>query len=188
MLPLLKAGLALFSLLELISSRPLMTTSPRLKLSEITHRIQQLNSGVQVPCNDTRVAQVAFTDRKLSEQELLCQAATALTKVTKCKKDYEPFIVNLQSLHGKKHGPHSLGLPTGLLEPVFISHGASLCGKRGIVPARSGHPGPWGGHTTGHSQNCSLSHENEIYLRNFLPELGNFTQGMYRRLAASAAQ
>lgn len=38
---------------------------------------------------------------QLSEQELLCQAATALTKVTRCKKDYEPFIVNLQSLHGK---------------------------------------------------------------------------------------
>ncbi|KGL86966.1 hypothetical protein N301_09245 [Charadrius vociferus] len=138
MLPSLKAAFALLSLLELISSRPLTTTSPKRKLSEITHRIQQLNSGVQVPCNDTRVAQVAFTDRKLSEQELLCQAATALTKVTRCKKDYEPFIVNLQSLHGK--------------------------------------------------MNCSLSNENEIYLRNFLPELGNFTQGMYRRLATSAAQ
>ncbi|KAF1445100.1 hypothetical protein FQV07_0001765, partial [Pygoscelis papua] len=138
MLPSLKAAFALLSLLELISSRPLMTTSPKLKLSEITHRIQQLNAGVQVPCNDTRVAQVAFTDRKLSEQELLCQAAMALTKVTRCKKDYEPFIINLQSLHGK--------------------------------------------------MNCSLSNENEIYLRNFLPELGNFTQGMYRRLARSAAQ
>ncbi|XP_010171469.1 interleukin-4, partial [Antrostomus carolinensis] len=33
---------------------------------------------------------------------------------------------------------------------------------------------------------CSLSNENEIYLRNFLPELGNFTQGMYRRLARKA--
>ncbi|KAM9226582.1 uncharacterized protein RG961_007014 [Leptosomus discolor] len=138
MLRLLKAAFALFSLLQLIYSRPLTTTSPRLKLSEITHRIQQLNSGVQVPCNDTRVAQVAFTDRKLSEQELLCQAATALMKVTKCKKDYEPFIINLQSLH--------------------------------------------------HKTTCSLSNENEIYLRNFLPELGNFTQGMYRRLATSAAQ
>ncbi|CAM9485199.1 unnamed protein product [Bubo scandiacus] len=138
MLPSLKAALALLSLLQLISSRPLTTTSPKLKLSEITHRIQQLNSGVQVPCNDTRVAQVAFTDRKLSEQELLCQAATALTKVKKCKKDYEPFIVNLKSLHGQ---------------------------------------------TT-----CSLSNENEIYLRNFLPELGNFTQGMYRRLAVLATQ
>ncbi|KAM6251634.1 uncharacterized protein LJ264_009384 [Porphyrio hochstetteri] len=138
MLPVLKAALTLLSLLQLISGRPPMTTSPKLKLSEITHRIQQLNSGVQVPCNDTRVAQVVFTDRKLSEQELLCQAATALTKVTRCRKDYEPFIINLQSLHGKT--------------------------------------------------NCSLSNENEIYLRNFLPELGNFTQGMYRRLAKSAAQ
>uniref|UniRef100_A0A663MPP3 Interleukin-4 n=1 Tax=Athene cunicularia TaxID=194338 RepID=A0A663MPP3_ATHCN len=138
MLPSLKAALALLSLLQLISSRPLTTTSPKLKLSEITHRIQQLNSGVQVPCNDTRVAQVTFTDRKLTEQELLCQAATALAKVEKCKKDYQPFIINLQSLHGQR--------------------------------------------------NCSLSNENEIYLRNFLPELGNFTQGMYRRLAVLAAQ
>ncbi|KFV05705.1 hypothetical protein N339_08462 [Pterocles gutturalis] len=126
MLPTLKAALALLSLLQLVSSKPLVTTSPRHKLSEITHRIQQLNSGAQVPCNDTRVAQVPFTDHKLSEQELLCQAATALARVTRCRKDYEPF--------------------------------------------------------------CSLSNENEIYLRNFLPELGNFTQGLYRRLAAGAAQ
>ncbi|KAM9289507.1 uncharacterized protein RDI95_005066 [Morus bassanus] len=137
MLPLLKAAFALLSLVELISSRSLTTTSPGRKLSEITLLIQQLNSGVQVPCNDTRVAQVAFTDRKLSEQELLCQAATVLMKVTRCKKDYEPFIINLQSLHG--------------------------------------------------NTNCSLRNENEIYLRNFLPELGNFTQGMYRRLATLAA-
>uniref|UniRef100_A0A663MS27 Interleukin-4 n=1 Tax=Athene cunicularia TaxID=194338 RepID=A0A663MS27_ATHCN len=75
---------------------------------------------------------------QLTEQELLCQAATALAKVEKCKKDYQPFIINLQSLHGQR--------------------------------------------------NCSLSNENEIYLRNFLPELGNFTQGMYRRLAVLAAQ
>ncbi|KAM6116183.1 uncharacterized protein FYW35_006813 [Pterocles gutturalis] len=138
MLPTLKAALALLSLLQLVSSKPLVTTSPRHKLSEITHRIQQLNSGAQVPCNDTRVAQVPFTDHKLSEQELLCQAATALARVTRCRKDYEPFVTNLQSLHG----------PTS----------------------------------------CSLSNENEIYLRNFLPELGNFTQGLYRRLAAGAAQ
>ncbi|KAM7101304.1 uncharacterized protein J5F26_008843 [Ciconia maguari] len=138
MLPSLKAAFALLSLLQLISSRPLMTTSPKVKLSEITKLIKQLNSGVQVPCNDSRVAQVAFTDRKLSEQELLCQAATALTKVTRCKNNYEPFIVNLQSLHG--------------------------------------------------NTNCSLSNDNEIYLRNFLPALGNFTQGIYRRLAMSAAQ
>lgn len=48
MLPSLQAALALLSLLQLGSPRPLMTTSPHLKLSEITHRIQQLNSGVQV--------------------------------------------------------------------------------------------------------------------------------------------
>ncbi|KFP32742.1 hypothetical protein N325_04243, partial [Colius striatus] len=137
MFPSLKAAFALLSLLELACPVPLVTTPAKLKLSEITHRIQQLNSGVQVPCNDTRVAQVAFTDRKLSEQELLCQAAMALTKITRCKKDYEPLIINLQKLHSKR--------------------------------------------------NCSLSNENEIYLRNFLPELGNFTQGMYRRLATRAA-
>ncbi|KFP90499.1 hypothetical protein N311_05183, partial [Apaloderma vittatum] len=99
MLPSLKAAFALLSLIELISSIPLNTKT---KLSEITHRIQHLNSGVQVPCNDTRVAQVPFTDRKLSDHELLCRAATALTKVPKCKKDYEPLIINLQSLHGKR--------------------------------------------------------------------------------------
>lgn len=48
MLPSLKAAFALLSLLQLVSSRPPMTTSPKLKLSEITHRIQRLNSGVQV--------------------------------------------------------------------------------------------------------------------------------------------
>ncbi|KFW66200.1 hypothetical protein AS28_08217 [Pygoscelis adeliae] len=140
MLPSLKAAFALLSLLELISSRPLMTTSPKLKLSEITHRIQQLNAGVQVPCNDTRVAQVAFTDRKV-------------------KDDGE----------------------IGLIKPVFVTlHGArpehcrsEQCCR--IICLRG-------------KRNCSLSNENEIYLRNFLPELGNFTQGMYRRLARSAAQ
>nr|XP_009677675.1 PREDICTED: uncharacterized protein LOC104147029 [Struthio camelus australis] len=97
----LKTLLALFYLIDLISSRPPATTSPKLKLSEITQRIQQFSSGAQIPCNDTRVAQVVFTDRKRSEQELLCQAAKALLRVTKCKKDYEPFIANLQSLHGR---------------------------------------------------------------------------------------
>lgn len=48
MLPPLKAALALLSLLQLGSSRPPMTMSPHLKLSEITQRIQQLNSGAQV--------------------------------------------------------------------------------------------------------------------------------------------
>uniref|UniRef100_A0A8C3CDB4 Lymphocyte stimulatory factor 1 n=1 Tax=Cairina moschata TaxID=8855 RepID=A0A8C3CDB4_CAIMO len=119
----LKAAFALLYLAELISSRPLTTTSStasRLKLSEITHRIQQLNTGVQ-----------------LSEHDLLCQAATALAKVTRCKNDYEPLIINLKSLHGKA--------------------------------------------------GCSLSTDNEIYLRNFLPELGNFTQALYRRLSTTAA-
>ncbi|KFW79976.1 hypothetical protein N305_08709 [Manacus vitellinus] len=37
-------------------------------------------------------------------------------------------------------------------------------------------------------QNCHLSNDTEIYLRHFLPALGNFTQGMYRRPRASAAQ
>uniref|UniRef100_A0A8B9VIP3 Interleukin-4 n=1 Tax=Anas zonorhyncha TaxID=75864 RepID=A0A8B9VIP3_9AVES len=75
--------------------------------------------------------------RQLSEHDLLCQAATALAKVTRCKNDYEPLIINLKSLHGKA--------------------------------------------------GCSLSTDNEIYLRNFLPELGNFTQALYRRLATTAA-
>lgn len=35
----------------------------------------------------------------------------ALTKVTRCKKDYEPFIINLQSLHGKTVS-RSCSLPT----------------------------------------------------------------------------
>uniref|UniRef100_G1N9Y5 Interleukin-4 n=1 Tax=Meleagris gallopavo TaxID=9103 RepID=G1N9Y5_MELGA len=133
----LKAALALLCLAELIASTPLPTSSmPKMKLSDITRSIQQLNKGEQVPCNDTRVAQVAFTDRKLSEQELLCQAATVLTKVTRCKKDYEPLITSLQSLHGQ--------------------------------------------------MSCQLSTDNEIYLRNFLPTLGNFTQALYRRNTATA--
>ena len=48
MLPSLKAAFTLLSLLELISSRPLTPDSTKLQLSEITHRIQQLNSGAQV--------------------------------------------------------------------------------------------------------------------------------------------
>ncbi|KFU92302.1 hypothetical protein M959_03909, partial [Chaetura pelagica] len=139
MVPTLKVAFALLSLLQLSAPSPVTTASPKLKLSEITHLVQKLNSGVQVPCNDTRVAQVAFTDRKVkdAEQELLCQAATTLAKVTRCRTTYQPLITNLKSLHGR---------------------------------------------TT-----CSLSNENEIYLRHFLPQLGNFTQGMYRRLATSAA-
>uniref|UniRef100_A0A674G6W7 Interleukin-4 n=1 Tax=Taeniopygia guttata TaxID=59729 RepID=A0A674G6W7_TAEGU len=78
-----------------------------------------------------RVAQVP-------DQELLCQADVALTKVTRCRETYEPLIINLKRLHGKK--------------------------------------------------NCFLSDENEIYLRHFLPALGNFTQGLYRRRGSSAAQ
>ncbi|XP_015731030.1 interleukin-4 isoform X1 [Coturnix japonica] len=133
----LKAALVLLCLAELVASTPLVTSSSQLKLSDITQGIQQLNKGAQVPCNDTRVAQVAFKDRKLSEHELLCQAATVLAKVTRCKKDYEPLITNLQSLHGMT--------------------------------------------------SCSLNTDNEIYLRNFLPALGNYTQALYRRISATAA-
>uniref|UniRef100_A0A8C6YS35 Lymphocyte stimulatory factor 1 n=1 Tax=Nothoprocta perdicaria TaxID=30464 RepID=A0A8C6YS35_NOTPE len=125
---------ALLCLVDAIRSRPPAATAPLKTLSEITQLVQQFNARPQIPCNDSRVAQLVFTDRKLSEQELLCQASTALSKVTKCKTDYKPLITNLQSLHSKT-----------------VSGG-------------------------------------EIYLRNLLPELGNFTQGMYRRLAARAAE
>ncbi|NXW62902.1 IL4 protein, partial [Eurystomus gularis] len=138
MLPSLKAAFVLLSLLQLVSPKPVKVAYFKQDLQEIIHHIRQLNSRPQVPCNDTRVAQVAFTDQKLPEKELLCQAATALRKVTKCKTDYQGIIINLQSLHRE---------------------------------------------TT-----CSLSNEDEIYLRDFLPELGNFTQGLNRHLARSAAQ
>jgi len=36
-------------------------------------------------------------------------------------------------------------------------------------------------------QNCPPSTDNEIYLRNFLPALGNYTQALYRRISATAA-
>ncbi|KAI1234052.1 hypothetical protein IHE44_0003762 [Lamprotornis superbus] len=137
MLPSLKTAFTLLSLLQLISSRA-VTPSPQQILKEVILLIQQLNSGVQVPCNDTRVAQVAFTDQQLTDEKLLCQADMALTKVTRCKETYEPLITNLKRLHGKK--------------------------------------------------NCFLSDENEVYLRHFLPALGNFTQGMYRRRGSSATQ
>ncbi|NP_001007086.1 interleukin-13 isoform 1 precursor [Gallus gallus] len=133
----LKAALALLCLAELVASTPLAMNLSKLKLSDITQGIQKLNRGVQVPCNDTRVAQVAFKDRKLSEQELLCQAATVLDNMTDCKKDYEPLITSLKSLHGMT--------------------------------------------------NCPPSTDNEIYLRNFLPALGNYTQALYRRISATAA-
>ncbi|XP_015731031.1 uncharacterized protein LOC107320070 isoform X2 [Coturnix japonica] len=116
----LKAALVLLCLAELVASTPLVTSSSQLKLSDITQGIQQLNKGAQ-----------------LSEHELLCQAATVLAKVTRCKKDYEPLITNLQSLHGMT--------------------------------------------------SCSLNTDNEIYLRNFLPALGNYTQALYRRISATAA-
>ncbi|KAL9836458.1 uncharacterized protein GJ701_011231 [Geothlypis trichas] len=127
MLPPLKAALTLLSLLQLISAAP---SHLQQTLKEVTQWIR-FNSGPQVPCNDTRVAQVPFTDPKLPEQDLLCQAEAALTKVTRCKDTYEPLISNLKLLHNK--------------------------------------------------ENCSLSDDNEIYLRHFLPALGNFTQGMFRR-------
>ncbi|RLW02856.1 hypothetical protein DV515_00006963 [Chloebia gouldiae] len=183
MLPSLKTAFTLLSLIQLVSSRP-MAPSPQKILKEVILLIQQLNSGVQVnaatplsfallsdlviddddddddddvlqcprpatglpqglvpiwvPCNDTRVAQVAFMDKEVPDQELLCQADVALTKVTRCREIYEPLVVNLKRLHGKK--------------------------------------------------NCFLSDESEIYLRHFLPALGNFTQGMYRRRGSWAAQ
>uniref|UniRef100_A0A8C0UU87 Interleukin-4 n=1 Tax=Cyanistes caeruleus TaxID=156563 RepID=A0A8C0UU87_CYACU len=137
MLPSLKTAFTLLSLIQLISSRA-VTPSPQQTLKEVILLIQQLNSGAQVPCNDTRVAQVAFTDRKLPDQELLCQADMALTRVTSCKETYEPLITNLKRLHGKKK--------------------------------------------------CFLRDENEIYLRHFLPALGNFTQGMYRHRGSLATQ
>ncbi|NP_001182720.2 interleukin-13 isoform 2 precursor [Gallus gallus] len=116
----LKAALALLCLAELVASTPLAMNLSKLKLSDITQGIQKLNRGVQ-----------------LSEQELLCQAATVLDNMTDCKKDYEPLITSLKSLHGMT--------------------------------------------------NCPPSTDNEIYLRNFLPALGNYTQALYRRISATAA-
>uniref|UniRef100_A0A8C3RFS5 Interleukin-4 n=1 Tax=Cyanoderma ruficeps TaxID=181631 RepID=A0A8C3RFS5_9PASS len=137
MLPSLKTAFTLLSILQLVSSRAVNPPSQQM-LKEVIRLIQQHLSGVQVPCNDTRVAQVAFTDQKMQDQELLCQADLVLTKVTRCKESYEPLVTNLKRLHDKK--------------------------------------------------NCTLSDENEIYLRHFLPALGNFTQGLYRRGGLPAAQ
>ncbi|KAJ7426941.1 interleukin-4-like protein [Willisornis vidua] len=100
MVPSLKALVALLSLLQLISSTS-VTHLHTQTLKEIIHQVRQLNSGVQVPCNDTRVAQVDFMDPKPSKQELLCQAAKALTSVTRCRKDYEPLVSNLRRLQGR---------------------------------------------------------------------------------------
>uniref|UniRef100_A0A8C9UEE6 Interleukin-4 n=1 Tax=Serinus canaria TaxID=9135 RepID=A0A8C9UEE6_SERCA len=118
MLPSLKAALTLLSLLQLVSCRAVAPSHQQI-LKEVILLIQQLNSGVQLP-----------------EQELLCQADMALTKVTRCKETYEPLIINLKRLHGKKK--------------------------------------------------CVLSDDSEIYLRHFLPALGNFTQGMFRRRGSAA--
>uniref|UniRef100_A0A8C0UXK6 Interleukin-4 n=1 Tax=Cyanistes caeruleus TaxID=156563 RepID=A0A8C0UXK6_CYACU len=120
MLPSLKTAFTLLSLIQLISSRA-VTPSPQQTLKEVILLIQQLNSGAQLP-----------------DQELLCQADMALTRVTSCKETYEPLITNLKRLHGKKK--------------------------------------------------CFLRDENEIYLRHFLPALGNFTQGMYRHRGSLATQ
>ncbi|NXS51828.1 IL4 protein, partial [Brachypteracias leptosomus] len=136
MVPSMKAAFLLLSLLQLIASKPLKVTHVKQELQEIIHSIHQLNA--QVPCNDTRVAQIPFMDQNVPEKKLLCQAAMALEKVTKCKAEYEGIIINLRSLH--------------------------------------------------HNTNCSLKIEDEIYLRDFLPELGNFTQGLNRHLARSSAQ
>uniref|UniRef100_A0A8C5U0D9 Interleukin-4 n=1 Tax=Malurus cyaneus samueli TaxID=2593467 RepID=A0A8C5U0D9_9PASS len=136
MLPSLKVAFTLLSLLQLVSSRA-VTPSPHLILKEVILLVQQLTSRVQVPCNDTRVAQVAFMDRELQNEELLCQARKALSEVAGCKEAYEPLVSSLRRLQGRK--------------------------------------------------NCKLS-DNEIYLRHFLPALGNFTQAMFRRRGAPAAQ
>ncbi|XP_021265802.1 interleukin-4-like [Numida meleagris] len=130
----LKAALALLCLAELVAS----TSPPKRNLSEIIQKIQRFNQGEQIPCNDTRVAEVAFSDPKLSKHELLCQAATVLSKVTRCKENYDPIIDNLQSLHDKK--------------------------------------------------SCSLSTDNEIYLRNFLPALGNYTQNLFRQIPTTTTK
>lgn len=45
---------------------------------------------------------IPFCVPQLPDQELLCQADMALTKVTRCKEVYEPLITNLKRLHGKK--------------------------------------------------------------------------------------
>ncbi|TRZ22131.1 hypothetical protein HGM15179_005035 [Zosterops borbonicus] len=141
MLPSLKAAFTLLSLLQLISSVPVTprpTLQPQKILKEVIHLIQKDFSGVQVPCNDTRVAQVPFTDQKMQDQELLCQAVLALKTVTRCKDKYEPLITNLNRLHDRKR--------------------------------------------------CHPKNENEIYLRHFLPALGNFTQGLFRRRGLSLKQ
>uniref|UniRef100_A0A452IZK4 Interleukin-4 n=1 Tax=Gopherus agassizii TaxID=38772 RepID=A0A452IZK4_9SAUR len=105
---LLKATLALFCLIDHISSRPMISTA--IKSSQ-----QESSMREMVP-----------------ESEKLCQASEALKSVTKCKEDYEPILSNLLSLHERN--------------------------------------------------NCSMENGDEIYLRNFLPQLGNYTQGLIRNL------
>lgn len=72
MLPSLKAAFALLSLLELISSSPLTTISPKVKLSEITHRIQQLNSGVQVNAATPPGVSLLADQRDITDDVLWC--------------------------------------------------------------------------------------------------------------------
>uniref|UniRef100_A0A8C5J389 Uncharacterized protein n=1 Tax=Junco hyemalis TaxID=40217 RepID=A0A8C5J389_JUNHY len=130
MLPTLKAAFTLLSLLQLVSGTPVTSSHLQQALKEITTRIQALNSEAQVPCNDTRVAQVPFTDPKLPEQELLCQAQVALTKVTMCKKIYEPLISNLKLLHGKKVSRGCCSSP-----PCAVPHSSAprcLCPTLGL--------------------------------------------------------
>ncbi|CAM4588321.1 unnamed protein product [Lepidochelys olivacea] len=120
-----------------ISSRPMISTSIKsarqeTSMKEMVKRITNLSSGAQIPCNNTRVMRVKFTDPKVPESEKLCQALEALKSVTKCKDYYEPILSNLLSLHERN--------------------------------------------------NCSLENGDEIYLRNFLPQLGNYTQGLIRNL------
>uniref|UniRef100_A0A8C3HT04 Interleukin-4 n=1 Tax=Chrysemys picta bellii TaxID=8478 RepID=A0A8C3HT04_CHRPI len=138
---LLKATFALFCLIDYISSRPMINTAIKTShqessMKEMVKRITNISSGAQIPCNNTRVMRVKFTDPKVPESEKLCQASEALKSVTKCKGDYEPILSNLLSLHER-------------------------------------------------NQNCSLENGDEIYLRNFLPQLGNYTQGLIRNLRVS---
>uniref|UniRef100_A0A8C0GT67 Interleukin-4 n=1 Tax=Chelonoidis abingdonii TaxID=106734 RepID=A0A8C0GT67_CHEAB len=72
---LLKATLALFCLIDHISSRPMISTA--IKPSQ-----QESSMREMVP-----------------ESEKLCQASEALKSVTKCKDDYEPILSNLLNMH-----------------------------------------------------------------------------------------
>ncbi|CAM5170226.1 unnamed protein product [Natator depressus] len=155
-----------------ISSRPMSSTffkSTRQETSmkEMVKRITNLSSGAQIPCNNTRVMRVKFTDPKVPESEKLCQALETLKSVTKCKDYYEPILSNLLSLHERNLHSESES------EPQAFSQQASPDLKNQFQA-----------HTRFYEdgQNCSLENGDEIYLRNFLPQLGNYTQGLIRNL------